>query len=125
MSRAKIVRDSEGLFYGIRFNCPGCSIAHEFTEPHILPISNWRPNGETEESRGVAGKDHWTFNGDFEKPVFGPSVLRRYQIEDEPKYVCHSFVGCNGAQPGQIIFLGDSTHALAGQIVNLPELDDK
>ncbi|MCL4695464.1 MAG: hypothetical protein KJ023_00155 [Burkholderiaceae bacterium] len=33
--------------------------------------------------------------------------------------VCHSFVGCNGAQPGQIVFLSDCTHALAGQVREL------
>lgn len=123
MSKAKICRDSTGLFYGVRFDCPGCRAAHGFREPHILPISNWRPAGETEESRGVAHMDHWTFNGDFDKPVFGPSVLRRYQIDNDPQYVCHSFVGCNGAQPGQIIFLGDCTHALKGQTVELPDID--
>jgi hypothetical protein len=28
------------------------------------------------------------------------------------RHVCHSFMSCNGAAPGQIVFLGDCTHAL-------------
>ncbi len=43
---------------------------------------------------------------------------------DHPKWGrrCHSFVGCNGAQPGEIIFLGDCTHELAGSVQALAEL---
>jgi hypothetical protein len=37
-------------------------------------------------------------------------------------WVCHSFIGINGAKPGEIIFLSDCTHALAGQVRPLPEL---
>ena len=116
--KAKIVRDSEGLFYGIRFNCPGCLCIDGRPLAVVLPVT-WRPEGETAESPHQAAKDHWTFNGDFENPVFGPSVLQTRGNEKR----CHSFVGCNGAQPGQIIFLGDCTHALAGQTVDLPEIE--
>lgn len=117
--KAKIIRDSEGLFYGIRFDCPGCRFSDGHCAPHILPV-NWLPPGETKESPHAAGKDRWSFNGDFDRPVFGPSVLN---ARNKRQYVCHSFVGCNGAQPGQIIFLGDCTHALAGQTVDLPEIE--
>lgn len=88
----------------------------------------------------------WSWNGDSEKPVFSPSILVRgvkmdmtdeelelydaeYQIKgrevlNDRRFgtVCHSFVGCNGAQPGQIIFLGDCTHHLANQTVDLPDI---
>lgn len=37
---------------------------------------------------------------------------------------CHTFVGCNGAQPGEVIFLGDCTHALAGTVQPFPDLPD-
>lgn len=37
---------------------------------------------------------------------------------------CHTFVGCNGAHPGEVIFLSDCTHDLAGQVLPLPELPD-
>lgn len=121
MSKAKIVRDSEGLFYGIRFDCPGCVWPDGRPMAKVLPVS-WLPPGETEESPHVAGKPHWSFNGDFERPAFGPSVLQTWG-EGERHRCCHSFVGCNGAQPGQITFLGDCTHALAGQTVDLPDME--
>ncbi|HBO79558.1 MAG TPA: hypothetical protein DD502_15570, partial [Cupriavidus sp.] len=99
MSKAKIVRDTEGRFYGIKWRCPGCDLADGYGV-HILPVS-WLPPGETEESSHNAGKPRWSFNGDFEKPVFGPSVLsswNEWQGDDVPrkKHICHSFVGCNG-----------------------------
>lgn len=138
MSKVKIVRDMQDRFYGIRFDCPGCA-SKGHVGHHVLPV-NWRPAGETEESPHVAGKDHWDFNGDFERPVLSPSILRSQDTHVPPvtpdnldewkrnpwpqtveRYVCHSFIGINGAQPGQIKFLGDCTHALANQTVDLPE----
>lgn len=69
------------------------------------------------------GAGAWGWNGDIEKPVFTPSVLlHREQTEHHPRYVCHSFVGCNGAQPGEVVYLSDCTHDLAGQVVPFPEL---
>ncbi|HEX7906879.1 MAG TPA: hypothetical protein VF534_02135 [Paraburkholderia sp.] len=128
MSKAKIIRDGDGRFYGIRWNCPGCDADTRGSSAHILPV-NWLPPGETVESPHVKGKPHWGFNGDFDKPAFSPSVLStwdEWQGEGVPpkKHVCHSFVGCNGAAPGQIIFLGDCTHELKGQTVDLPELGE-
>lgn len=86
----------------------------------------------------------WGWNGDMEKPEFTPSVLVRWEepanlYEPEKmqadlaakrekgvpiplaQRVCHSFVGNNGAAPGQIVFLSDCTHKLAGKVVDLPE----
>ncbi|WP_373379920.1 hypothetical protein [Cupriavidus nantongensis] len=125
MSKAKIVRDSDGLFYGIKFLCPGCLWPDGRPDVHILPV-NWLPPGETQESPPLAAKPHWSFNGDFERPVFGPSVLSWWGGDgtDMPLHRCHSFVGCNGAAPGQITFLGDCTHALAGQTVELPDVEE-
>lgn len=69
----------------------------------------------------------WTFNGDLEKPTFEPSLLIRgtKDITDaehakimagEPitptPFVCHSFI-----RNGQIEFLSDCTHHLAGKTV--------
>jgi len=108
---------------GLQFECPGCR------ETHAVSISGGHPG--------------WTFNGDFERPTLSPSVLvrtghycntppvpgdcacdfqERYPEEDPwewPCAVCHSFV-----RDGQIQFLGDCTHALAGQTVDLPELPE-
>lgn len=101
---------------GLMFWCPGCNEAHQI-------------------KHGTGTGPRWGWNGDVEKPVFTPSVLvtgTQWPTDDEharlmrgehvaPRpMVCHSFVGCNGAAPGQITFLGDCTHALAGKTVDLP-----
>lgn len=105
---------------GLTFFCPGCGDHHSI-----------RTKGATA----------WGWNGDVEKPTFTPSVLVRsghyvpgrdkdgcwctYNAEREAKgekpskfkcEVCHSFV-----KDGQMQFLSDCTHALAGQTVPLPE----
>lgn len=103
---------------GLSFWCQACREAHPFT------VS----------TDGVKG---WQWNGDTERPVFSPSFLiTGLQIErdengrwngnyvrdanGDPKPLrCHSFIGCNGAQPGQIIYLSDSSHDLAGTVVDL------
>lgn len=128
--KAKIVRDQEGRFYGVKYHCPGCAAAmgDGMSGGTILPV-RWLPPGETVESPYVANSPHWDFNGDFENPVFGPSVLStwpEYQGEELPPigHVCHSWIGINGAPPGHAIFLGDCTHSLKGQVVPLPELED-
>jgi len=91
------------------FDCPGCECSH-FIDPHI-----------------------WTFNGDFENPTVLPSILvkgtqdltdeQRAKIMRGEKFeptplVCHSFV-----KDGQIQFLEDCTHKLAGETVDLPNID--
>ena len=60
----------------------------------------------------VAGDGNvWAFNGDTDRPTFSPSVLIRNAE------VCHSFV-----TDGRIAYCSDSTHALSGQTVELPDL---
>jgi len=113
MAKAKTVEDRDGRFYGIRFNCPGC-MDEDFTGAHILPV-NWTPPGR-EQSPHNAGQAHWEFNGDMERPTFSPSILSRMTRRDVP-FVCHSFI-----RDGQVEFLSDCTHALAGKTVPLPDL---
>lgn len=62
--------------------------------------------------------DTWEFNGDMEAPTFSPSVL---VMPSDNGYIkrCHSFV-----RSGKIEFLGDCEHSLAGQTVELPEVED-
>jgi hypothetical protein len=119
MSRAKIVRDGDGKFYGIQFVCPGCQ-----ADGHVglvtLPV-RWLPPGETE-SPVVAGQPHWDFDGNFDAPTFGPSVLQHFDYgapDARKRWCCHSFV-----RKGRIQFLGDCTHALAGQTVGLPDMEE-
>lgn len=108
----------------LAFWCQGCRVSHSV-------------------SVGQIGT--WGWNGDAEKPTFTPSVLVRsghYASHARPddscwcKYnaeqvanggqptsfkcgVCHSFV-----TDGRIQFLGDCTHELAGQTVDLPDWPD-
>jgi hypothetical protein len=81
------------------FRCPGCRSGH------VIPTG-----------QGVGPR--WSWNGDAHRPTFKPSILvRRPDPDGElPEDVCHSFV-----RDGQIQFLNDCTHALAGQTVPLPE----
>lgn len=121
------LRSAEGgrvLFY-----CVGCNM------PHMLPIRGVTPDSP----------QSWTWNKDVDKPVFNPSVLVRWdslslalraksqefykthgryptrqELPADVKHVCHSFVGCNGAQPGEIVYLSDCTHDYAGKTIPLP-----
>jgi hypothetical protein len=96
--------------------CPGCKCTH------------------------AIGVGIHSFNGDFEKPTFQPSLLctgTRFTEKGEAEYKawcdsgyperngakfdskpdrCHSYV-----TNGMIQFLSDCTHELAGQTVELPE----
>lgn len=122
VSLSKFLRSAEGG--QIAFWCPGCDGAHAI---------------QIDEGPGP----RWGYNGNHEKPTFTPSVLVRgedftetgradYQawyaagcpprnsesFESQP-IVCHSFI-----TDGRIQFLGDCTHALAGQTVNIPDFDE-
>lgn len=106
MNRAEKAADGTILFF-----CPGCDTAH-----------------------GIDPK-RWEFNGNLERPTFTPSVLVRFTLYGPEKLpfekydgpgvceatpaVCHSFV-----TDGRIRFLGDCTHTLAGQTVDLPPWQD-
>jgi hypothetical protein len=107
---------------GLTFWCPGCDEAHQVKV-------------------GDGAGPRWGWNGNAERPTFTPSVLvtsghhcRGFQPGDScwctfnaeevargqppSRYrcgVCHSFV-----TDGRIQFLGDCTHELAGQTVDLP-----
>ena len=125
MSRlSKLLRGTEGN--GLMFWCPGCDGAHRITY-----------------GDGSGPHPCWTWNGDADKPTFTPSILVRgvdmttkghadyvawvaaggQYGNGEPfehiKTVCHSFV-----TDGRIQFLSDCTHAMAGQIVDLPPFNE-
>lgn len=103
----------------LMFWCPGCEHAHGVWVENPNPLTG----------------ANWSWNGDREKPTFSPSILVRgtvplsgaevdavmagVKIEPVPT-VCHSFV-----RDGQIEFLGDCTHKLAGQTVPLPDFDNQ
>jgi hypothetical protein len=102
--KLKQTNDNRYLFY-----CEGCQMLH-----------------------GV--NNTWTFNNDFQKPTFSPSILVRgtQPITDEEhelimigkyieprRFVCHSFV-----TDGRIQYLNDCSHKLAGQTIELKEVED-
>ena len=89
--------------------CPGCE------EMHVIP-------------------DSWTFDGNLDRPTFNPSVkitgkqsvvvdgewTGEWKRDAQGKALdlcCHYFL-----HSGQLQFCGDSTHALAGLTVPLPDL---
>jgi hypothetical protein len=121
--------DSAGDYYGMNIKCPGCLYSNGEPMTHTLPTL-WTPPG-MKQSVHISWKDRWTFNGDFDRPVFGPSLntwwggTTHKDADGEewsiPLHRCHSFIGCNGAQPGQIVFLGDCTHDKKGMVLDLPE----
>lgn len=115
---SNVLRSLEGG--RLAFRCPGCKTTHSVNV-------------------GDGPGPRWAWNGDVDKPTFTPSVLvqsghyvpgsdprgcwctynaQHYKDEDPDFkcFVCHSFV-----TDGRIQFLGDCTHALAGQTVDLAE----
>jgi Family of unknown function (DUF6527) len=111
-------KSPDGFHHGWSFQCPGCNDIHSINSG-------------------------WGWNGDLVKPTFTPSVLvtsghlspgsnaqatgmcwcnYEQRTGQKSKFncgVCHSFV-----TNGRIQFLGDCTHALANQTVDLPEWKD-
>lgn len=102
----------------VAFMCPGCREMHQ-----VAVAGDTRPA--------------WDFNYDYDLPTFSPSILVRghaLEIDENGRWtgewmrdaagnpiplVCHSFV-----RAGQIQFLCDSTHEMAGQTIDLPRLED-
>lgn len=109
--KVKSLTDGQGRNLGVRFKCPGCSMSHALY---------------TQDTPADVAGPRWTFNGNFESPTLAPSILARGALiegREEPhdwdgNAICHSFV-----TDGRIQFLGDCTHALAGQTVELPDLE--
>ena len=97
------------------FECPGCEMSHM-----IYVDAASRPN--------------WTWNGSMDRPTFQPSILvtgvqrltedeyqnylKTQQLPEPKPLRCHSFV-----TDGRIQFLSDCTHAMAGQTVDLLEIE--
>lgn len=92
---------SAGEHNSLWFFCPGCEMYHRI-------------------QHGAGAGPRWTWNGNAEKPTFSPSILVRFSWgSPSVDKVCHSFV-----TDGRIQFLGDCTHALAGQTIDLPLFDE-
>ena len=93
----------------LSFMCPGCGSCH------VVQV-------------GIGNGPRWGWNGSVDKPTLTPSVLvTGFTPSDDPEefgdatkdkpFTCHSFV-----TDGQIQYLNDCTHSMAGMTVPLPEL---
>lgn len=86
----------------VLFQCPGCKLAH------MINVGN-----------GHEPKPRWDWDGNVEAPTFSPSILVTWKDPDGELSddICHSFV-----RGGRIEFLGDCTHELKGQTVEIADL---
>lgn len=94
------------------FFCPGCGHRHAY------------------HTKNPEGRPVWQFNGNVESPTFTPSLLNRWGTHADPNWkpepghtnhsgTCHLYV-----TNGQIQYLGDCTHDLAGQTVPMQEVPE-
>jgi hypothetical protein len=90
--------EADGEIIAYYFECPGCGLAHA---PYIKPHKN---------SVGAS----WYFNGDIEKPTFSPSIMSKVEYTEGKVSICHLYI-----TSGKIHFLEDSTHTLAGKVIDL------
>lgn len=95
---------------GYRFFCPGCGHHHMYYTKN--------PNG----------RPVWAFNGDVNSPTFTPSLLNQWGTHADPNWqppdnkpgwsgTCHLYV-----TNGQIEYLRDCTHHLAGKTVPMEDI---
>ena len=103
MNVSTLFEEDSGKFKSVMFDCPGCKLSHSVF--YERPAESPRPI--------------WTWNGSLEKPTFSPSVNVRWHKTNHPPTICHSFV-----RDGNIEFLYDCTHELAGKTVPLPVWED-
>ena len=99
--------EDHGVHYqALMFVCPGCQDEDGQGGLHMLPVNS------------ADKQPSWSWDGNLEEPTISPSILTRGgRLGSEG--VCHSFL-----RAGVFEFLGDCTHALAGQSVPLPDLYD-
>jgi len=105
---AKLKRISEDTF---KFHCPACGKEHvikagaKYSPPYV-----------------------WYFNGDINKPTFSPTVMARWGKYADPDWKepaepgnwsgkCHFEI-----RDGKITFLKDSTHSMAEQTIDMPDV---
>jgi hypothetical protein len=79
------------------------------------PISRLRIPVLVGMSKTREGTHCWSWNGDVEKPTIRPSILNDFRPHDS--LVNHIWI-----TDGQVIFLGDCSHELAGQTLDLFEV---
>ena len=96
MAKFKLLEKTKGVY---QFMCPGCKEIHQVWTDKEDKVSPW------------------DFNGDINKPTISPSILVQWSCGNK-KFKCHSYI-----KNGEIQYLSDCTHELAGQIIELPEIE--
>jgi len=97
--KLRTVRDARDTVLGYAFDCPGCG------RPHVF----W-----------TTGKLTWNYNGSADSPTFHPSLLNQAPDHVDPKQRrCHLTLTA-----GILRFGDDSSHDLAGQARELPDLPE-
>lgn len=111
----------------VLIECPGCKMDH---------VINVNPERSFQNDEGQTVKmPCWTFNGNMDSPTFQPSLLwrtgkycmsekainemrqaepERFEFMERISKICHSFI-----RDGKIQFLGDCTHDMKNQTVDL------
>jgi hypothetical protein len=113
MPKVKLSEVEDTRYETWKFFCPGCGHNHVYY------------------TKNPDGRPVWGFNGDVNKPTFSPSLLNRWGKDVDPNWeepggtppsygwsgTCHLYVTA-----GQIQYLGDCTHKLAGQTIDMVDL---
>jgi len=95
---SSVLRSLEGG--GLAFWCPGCEGMHQVKV-------------------GDGTGPRWGWNGDADRPSFTPSILVSVPWGDPPmERRCHLYV-----TDGELQYLVDSTHRLAGRTVPMEPFD--
>ena len=108
MSKIRRLRDG-----WISFDCPGCSSG-------CYPGTDWTWGESHAVNIDPARKPCWGYNGDDNRPTLTPSVRSRLHLPDGSVHTCHFFV-----RDGQLHYCADSTHSMAGKIVDMVELTEE
>ena len=98
MLREVFFHGEEGHVGYLAALCPACGFEHSFRVDL--------------EGHGRHTGDLWSFDGDYYKPTFSPSMGANIHGNDEHHPVCHSWL-----KAGVWEFLADSTHDMAGEHV--------
>jgi hypothetical protein len=105
MAKLEAFVNSSNEVEGYHFWCPGCQDYHAVT---VAPYAN---------SMGAK----WQFNGNLDLPTFTPSIFLKVQVpsQADKNRICHCYV-----TDGEIRYLSDCSHQLAGQTIDLPDISE-
>jgi hypothetical protein len=98
MDKLKKIYEYQGeVVYG--FCCPACKDTHQVR---------------------LEGPYAWQWNGSLDRPTIQPSILSNVGGANPTVPICHSYV-----TDGRIQYLGDCSHDMKGQTVELPDWSDE